>query len=373
MIRPPRAKWLVWCLAAACVAAVFGFSPPAPAADGKALRRAALLAGPDSPVSDVSLFAVNTPGEWREAVATCFGPNKLRAALACYDDAGEALRDKGGDTDAFDRMEPPVDLADHTALLIFAGKCPSSAPSVVVGPVVERVDAVVVHYEVALVEEMSRAGAPPRFSPFAIVFVAKTAKPVEFRSGGKAVATVGGASGGEVVNGIQLLLDVKPAAWKTGDKIEFACAVKNVTGKPWRIFGWGLGSGGALEVRDAAGSAVQPRHMRDGSRALTDADCPFLREPKRFTLGGRIQKDGTLLVNEPQGGEVTWALAAGSLVIRATLGVEQKDWTLPMEQVELRWTGKVRSNAVKVTVASGPEGPAKAEPARRNGHVPPLR
>jgi hypothetical protein len=47
--------------------------------------------------------------------------------------------------------------------------------------------------------------------------------------------------------------------------------------------------------------------------------------------------------------------------------VEHKDWTLPMEQMENRWQGRVRSNPAKVTVADAPEGPAKVELAPKPG------
>jgi hypothetical protein len=323
---------------------------PAQDTGGTPVPKEATLSGNMSLAVDASFFVANTDEEWAQATALSFGPERGHAEWLAYDVNGNEIRGRAPGRSVHDKMLPPMELADHTAIFIFAGILPSGVHAVAVKSVVEKADAVEVRYDVARAEDVRRALEHP--SPFTLLFVPKAGKPVRFVHGEKAVATVGGAAA-EVVNGLQLLLDVQPTAWKIGDRIEFGCTVKNVTGKPWRIFRWGLGSSGALELADDVGGVVKPQFMRDATRKLTDADCPFIRESQRFTLGGRILRDGTLVVNEPQGGEFTWKLTAGAFTLRATCGVKEGDWTLPMEQMEMRWTGKVRSNAVQVTVPGG--------------------
>ena len=319
-------------------------------ADETPVLMKATLTGPTCLATDVSLFVANTDEDWSRAMSACFSAQRAHAEYLTYDVNGHEVRGRSPGREVFDRLRPPLDLADHTAVFLCSGTLGSGAFRVGVKSVAEQADAVEVRYDVVKDEDARKPLETS--SPFTIFFIAKTEKPVRFISRDKVVATVDGGAREDVVNGLQLLLDVKPAEWTIGDKIEFGCTVKNVTGKPWRIFRWGLGSGGALEVADDVAVAVKPQFTRDATRELTDADCPFLRAgEKRFTLTGRIQRDGTLVVNEPQGGEYTWELTAGSFTVRATLGVEDKDWTLPMEQMEMRWTGKVRSNAVKVTLA----------------------
>ena len=167
---------------------------------------------------------------------------------------------------------------------------------------------------------------------------------------------------GEAVNGLRLALEVKPASWQPGDKVEFVCTVKNISKKPVRIAAWGLDLAQALEVTDAAGNVLKHDGGRDATRMMPPDAFPTIApgESKRFTLTGRLTEKKMLIVNELLGGIWHWSLADGDYTIRAVFDRSPDDEWMKRQAGAPYWTGKAFSAPVKVTV--GAAGPRAGEP-----------
>jgi hypothetical protein len=177
---------------------------------------------------------------------------------------------------------------------------------------------------------------------------------------------------GEAANGLQLALEVKPTTWPPGAKIEFLCAVKNVSDKSIRVPAWGLDLGQALEVTDAAGKVVKYGGGRDRTRRPTADDFPVIEpgQTKPFVLRGQLTEQKMLTVGEPMGGVWTWQLADGKYLVHAVFDRPAGDDRFRPQAGGETWTGKALSPVVKVTVG-GEKAAAEAAPA--TGGVEPAR
>ncbi len=198
---------------------------------------------------------------------------------------------------------------------------------------------------------------------------AKMDKPAALTTRGKEVAAVGADHGGNVVNGLQLKLEVKPTAWSVGAvavQPEFVCTVRNVSDKPLRIPRWGLMDfSHALEITDASGNVITVGGGRNKTLPMPKDAFPVIEpgKTKRFTLLGTFNDKKMLIVSELCGGVWTWTLPDGMYSVRATMNVRRNEYLERYEKVHGKmWTGSVRSAPVRV--ATGRSAAVKpGEPA----------
>jgi hypothetical protein len=221
-------------------------------------------------------------------------------------------------------MKPPIDLATHTAIFIFCGRLPSGAPWLNVGRISEDARELKIEYSVSSPTEVMRAIKDP--SPFAIVFIPKTAKPVTFVTGDKPVATVGGKHGGDIVNGLGVALAVEPAAWLPGAEVALTCVVRNASDKPLRVLDWAASWTG-LTLLDSKGRAVEKGGGSNQARQLAKTDWPLIAagRDQSFVIRGTFSK-GKFVIPVKTGGIIHWpnmgneSLAAGACSLIARIG-----------------------------------------------------
>ncbi len=181
-----------------------------------------------------------------------------------------------------------------------------------------------------------------------------------------AVKVVIAETGGKAVKGLQLSLAVEPVAWKPGGTVKLTCLVRNVSRKPIRIAKWGLMDvSPALEVTDAVGRIIKFSGGRNATKRMPGDAFPLLKPgaSRRFTLTGRLTPKRMLIVGELCGGWWTWQTAGGTCTLRAVIDIPaghqlRKRFAAIDDKF---WTGKIRSNAVKVRLGPKPKPPKPPE------------
>ena len=134
---------------------------------------ATLVQGRVSMAIEPALLIIDTPQSWRQALARYVTTTEQWVSVTLFDHGTESRRDGALSADS----PPPLDLAGHVALGIFAGRLEDGAPWVEIERVVIEGATANVCFTVA--ENMPTARAIKAPSPFAFIFINRPERAIE--------------------------------------------------------------------------------------------------------------------------------------------------------------------------------------------------
>lgn len=152
---------------------------------------------------------------------------------------------------------------------------------------------------------------------------------------------------------LKLSLTISDRNWKSGDRIDFVVACKNVSTKPKRIPAWGFGKWSGLELADARGRAIALRGRQIGPRSSPRPEFLTLRPgaTEHFLFSAQLHS-GVLRGETLTGGRLAWQLPAGKLRVRAVFNTNKHVAAFKLWADERIWHGTAESDVVPVSVAN---------------------
>ncbi len=134
---------------------------------------AALVQGRVSDAREPALLIIDNPQSWRQALARYFTATDSWVSVTLFEPGTEHRQDSTLSADS----PPPLDLASHVALGVFAGLLEDGAPWVNIERV--TIDGATASVCFTVTENLPTARAVKNPSPFAFIFINRPERTIE--------------------------------------------------------------------------------------------------------------------------------------------------------------------------------------------------
>lgn len=134
---------------------------------------AALVQGRVSNALKPALLIIDTPQSWRQSLARYVTSAETWVSVTLFQPGAERRQDSSLSADS----PPPLDLANHVALGVFAGRLEAGAPWIEIKRI--TIEGVTAYVCFTVTETLPTARAVKNPSPFAFIFINRPERAIE--------------------------------------------------------------------------------------------------------------------------------------------------------------------------------------------------